>query len=246
MNPYFYDLHLHSALSPCGDDMMTPNNIAGMASLAGLGICALTDHNTSKNCPAFFKACKRYGVVPVAGMELTTAEEIHVVCLFPTLESALEFDEEVEKHRMKIVNKPEIFGNQFIMDDEDNVVGSDPYYLPAATDIPLSGVPSAVKRFGGICYPAHIDRPSGGIVAILGGFPPDVEFTAYELNDMSKRAEYESRFPLLGSLNCVCSSDAHYLEHIRDAENSLLIDDEPYSSAIVRAGLLKALAGRKR
>ena len=142
MNPYYYDLHLHSALSPCGDMAMTPNSIAGMASLAGLQIIALTDHNTAKNCPAFFKACRRYGVVPVGGMELTTAEEIHVVCLFPTLEAALDFDAEVETHRMKIDNKPEIFGEQIIMDDEDEPIGSDPWFLPAATDIPLSEVPA--------------------------------------------------------------------------------------------------------
>ena len=81
MSRYYYDLHLHSCLSPCADNDMTPNNIAGMAALAGLQIAALTDHNSCKNCPAFFAACKRYGVVPVAGMELTTAEGIYLICL---------------------------------------------------------------------------------------------------------------------------------------------------------------------
>ena len=245
MNKYFYDLHTHSALSPCGDNMMTPNNIAGMAALAGLQIVALTDHNTAKNCPAFFTACKRYGVVPVGGMELTTAEEIHVVCLFPTLESALEFDHMVEQHRMHIANKTEIFGEQLIMDDEDNVIGSDEWYLPAATDIPLESVPGLVRRHGGICYPAHIDRPSGGLPFILGDFPPDVDFATYELHDISKRAEYEEKFPILKNMNCVSCSDAHYLDQIRDAEFSLMLDDEPYSSAMLRISLLKTLSRRK-
>ena len=70
MNKYYYDLHIHSCLSPCGDNDMTPNNIAGMAALEGLHLLALTDHNTSKNCPAFFEACRRQGIVPIAGMEL--------------------------------------------------------------------------------------------------------------------------------------------------------------------------------
>ncbi|MDO5479206.1 MAG: histidinol-phosphatase, partial [Clostridia bacterium] len=26
----YYDLHIHSALSPCGDNDMTPNNIVNM------------------------------------------------------------------------------------------------------------------------------------------------------------------------------------------------------------------------
>ena len=92
---------MHSCLSPCGDDDMTPNNIAGMGVLNGLNIMALTDHNTTKNCPAFFKAAKKQGIIPIAGMELTTAEDIHAVCLFPDLESALLFSAEIENRLIK-------------------------------------------------------------------------------------------------------------------------------------------------
>ena len=241
MNRYFYDLHIHSALSPCGDEQMTPNSIAGMAALAGIQILALTDHNSCKNCPAFFRACKRYGVVPVPGMELTTAEEIHVVCLFPTLDAALDFDEALQSRRMKIENNEKIFGAQTVL---DNVIGRDPWFLPAATDVSLEEAPKLVGRYGGICYPAHIDRPSGGIIEILGGFPPDVPFSCYELHDLSKKAEYEARFPILKNMNCVCSSDAHYLDQIRDAEHSLLLQDEPYSSAMLRMSLLQTLGNK--
>ena len=106
MNKYYYDLHIHSCLSPCGDNDMTPNNIAGMAALKGLNLLALTDHNTAKNCPAFFEACRRQGIVPIAGMELTTAEDIHIVCLFETLEAALAFDAFVDGKRVKIKTAP--------------------------------------------------------------------------------------------------------------------------------------------
>ena len=123
MSRYSYDLHIHSCLSPCADDDMTPANIAGMLSIAGIGLAALTDHNTCRNCPAFFKACRQYGIVPVAGMELTTSEEIHVVCLFPELETALEFGEYVHTRLMKIKNRPDIFGNQLIVDENDQVIG---------------------------------------------------------------------------------------------------------------------------
>ena len=91
MREYACDLHVHSCLSPCGDEDMTPGNIAGMAVLNGLDIVALTDHNSSKNCPAFFAQAKAQGIIPVAGMELTTAEDIHMICLFRTLEDALSF-----------------------------------------------------------------------------------------------------------------------------------------------------------
>ena len=119
MTGYFYDLHIHSCLSPCADDDMTPANIAGMAALQGLNLVALTDHNSCKNCPAFFAHAKRYGIVPVAGMELTTAEDIHVICLFPDLESAMRFDSVVSGRLIKVKNKADIFGNQFIMDEND-------------------------------------------------------------------------------------------------------------------------------
>ena len=90
---YYYDLHLHSCLSSCGDDEATPDSIAGMGELNGLDIMALTDHNTAKNCPAFFKAAQRHGIIPLGGMELTTAEDIHMVCLFDKLDNAMSFGE---------------------------------------------------------------------------------------------------------------------------------------------------------
>ena len=109
MTKKYYDLHIHSCLSPCGDEDNTPNNIAGMASLCGLNILALTDHNSCKNCPAFFEATKKYGITPIAGMELTTSEDIHVVCLFEELDDAMRFDEYVTQKQIKIKNRPEIF-----------------------------------------------------------------------------------------------------------------------------------------
>ena len=105
MKKYYYDLHIHSCLSPCGDEDNTPGNIVGMAKLCGLNILALTDHNSCKNCPAFFEAAKRHGIIPIAGMELTTSEDIHVVCLFEHLKDALAFDEYVDSRRNKIKNK---------------------------------------------------------------------------------------------------------------------------------------------
>ena len=110
MNKYYYDLHIHSCLSPCADNDNTPNNIAGMASICALNIVALTDHNTCKNCPAFFEAARRYGIIPVAGMELTTSEDIHIICLFEELEAALQFSHEIEKRRILIKNRTDIFG----------------------------------------------------------------------------------------------------------------------------------------
>ncbi len=241
MNRYYYDFHIHSCLSPCGDDDMTPANIAGTATLAGLSIVALTDHNTVKNCPAFFKAAKKYGIVAVAGMELTTSEDIHIVCLFEKLEEALAFGEEVEKHRVLVKNRPEIFGKQQILDEEDNLLGQEEYLLINATDISVENVLQLVSSFGGICYPAHIDRESNGIVSVLGSFPEDYGFDCYEIYDIDLSNEYEERFPNLKNKLKLVGSDAHYLWDIRDAKAYIELDDEPYSSELVRKRLFEYL-----
>lgn len=91
----YYDLHLHSCLSPCGSDDMTPADLAAMCALAGLDVVALTDHNTAGNCAAFCRAAQRNGLLALAGMELCTREEIHMICLFPTVQAAEGFSRQV-------------------------------------------------------------------------------------------------------------------------------------------------------
>ncbi|MBR4204486.1 MAG: PHP domain-containing protein [Clostridia bacterium] len=244
MTAYYCDLHVHSCLSPCGDEDMTPANIAGMASINGLGIVALTDHNSSKNCPAFFEQAKRVGIIPVAGMELTTAEDIHMICLFRTLEDALAFDEFVSARRPPIPNRPDIFGHQYIRNADDEIVGEEPNLLLNAADLSLEDAFAEVIARGGVAYPAHIDRPSNGIVETLGVFPDEPAFTAYELNDAANDAEYKKRFPRLEGLRKVVSSDAHVLWNLAEAEFAIELDDEPYSSALVRNRLIDTLLGK--
>lgn len=236
MNRYYYDLHIHSCLSPCADNDNTPNNIAGIASLSGLNLVALTDHNSCKNCPAFFTAAKRYGIVPVAGMELTTAEDIHVICLFEELEQALGFDAEVDRRRIRIKNRTDIFGDQLIMDGSDNVIATEENLLPNATEISVEEVVPLVQKYCGICYPAHIDREANGIIAVLGCFPDIKGFNCAELHNADKTAEYVKRYGLEDK-KIIISSDAHYLTDIRDKDRFFELDDEPYSSALVRKRL---------
>lgn len=240
MSRYYYDLHVHSCLSPCGDNDNTPNNLVGMAVLNGLQILALTDHNTCRNCPAFFEAAKKQGIIPVPGMELTTAEDIHMVCLFPDLESALAFDEEIGKRRIRIPNRPDIFGDQLVMDGEDEVIDTEPDLLSNATTVTVDEAPALAERFGGVCYPAHIDRESNGIIATLGMMPIGVHYPTVELHDGAKEAQYRENHDLAGSRVVVCS-DAHCLWDVAEAEHWLDIDDEPYSSALVRKNLIALL-----
>ena len=243
MNRYYYDFHIHSCLSPCADNDMTPNNLAGMAALAGLNIMALTDHNSSRNCPAFFAAAKKNGIIPVAGMELTTAEDIHVVCLFEHLEDALSFNDEVDDRRILIRNRPDIFGDQMIMNENDEVIGREENLLTNATQIPVDAVPDLVKKHHGVCYPAHIDREANGIVSILGTFPADLDVLWAELHDIDSENAFRENFTALQNKRFLAGSDAHYLWDISDKRCYFELEDEPYSGALVRKNLFRMLRG---
>ena len=235
MNRYYYDLHIHSCLSPCGDNESTPASLAGMAAVIGLDILALTDHNSARNCPAFFAAAEEVGIIPIAGMELTTAEDIHVVCLFPTLGDALRFNDLVDERIMKVKNRPAIFGEQLIMNELDEVIGRVDNLLSVATDISVEALPEIVADYNGICYPAHIDRDSNGIIAILGTLPDEPHFNTVELRDKEKLALYTEKYGL-GERNIIFSSDSHLLGVMNDRENYIELDADPDDKdAVVKA-----------
>jgi len=240
MSRYAYDLHIHSCLSPCGDNDNTPGNIVGMGVLNGLQVMALTDHNTCRNCPAFFEAAKKQGIIPIPGMELTTAEDIHMVCLFPDLDSAMEFDRVIDGRRIKIPNRTDIFGDQWVMNGDDEVIDVEPDLLSNATTIAVDEAPGLVAQYGGVCYPAHIDRQANGIIATLGFLPPEMHFPTVELHDGEKEAEYRQKH-IPADTRVVLGSDAHVLWDIREADAFLEIPDEPYSSALVRKNLIDLL-----
>ena len=221
MARFFYDLHMHSCLSPCGDMDMTPNNLVNMAKLLGLDVIALTDHNTSLNCEAAMKVGDAIGLLVIPGMELTTSEDIHAVCLFPALEQALAFSEYVDKNRIHVRNKAEIYGRQVIMNENDEEIGEIDDLLLPGTFIGIYDAYQKAKGFGGICYPAHIDRDSLSILSVLGEIDAYCGFKTAELADISKLDELKKQHPILDGMNIITCSDAHYLENMRDAANTI-------------------------
>ena len=245
MSKYYYDLHIHSCLSPCADDDMTPGNICGMAMLNGLNIVALTDHNSCGNCETFLKVAKANGLIGIAGMELTTAEDIHIVCLFEFLEKAKAFSDAVRPYRGIFPNKVEIFGQQMFMDEDDNVTGVDDNFLPIATSLSLDEAVKLANSFDALVFPAHIDRSANGIVSILGTIPDSPDFDCIEFNGKEDYDRYVKDFPIISSKSHVFNSDAHNLWSISEAENFIELEDEPYSSDFVRHQLFKALRGKK-
>lgn len=227
-----YDLHIHSALSPCGEERMTPNNIVNMALLAGLDIIAITDHNACGNCRAAIEAGKRVGLPVIAGMELTTSEEAHIVCLFPTADDAENFENEVKARQIKIQNEPEIFGHQYLMDADDNVIGEEKDLLIMATDISSDEVLNLCGRYNGAAIPAHIDKDSYSLMASLGFIDPEMGFGVCEVTDRCDTAEFTKQHPELLGVFFITNSDAHDLGPIGLCPKTLELDNADAESVV--------------
>lgn len=232
-----YDLHIHSCLSPCGDMDMTPHTIAGMAFLGGLDVIAVTDHNTGRNVPAVMKAAEEFGLLVVPGMELTTAEEVHVVCLFPLLSDLLAFDEYVYERLMKVKNKPAFFGEQIIMNEVDEPVGEEEYLLSNATTITFDESIPLVSSYGGLAIPAHIDKSTTSLLSNLGFIPPDSTFPCVEIKDLSKTEALKEAHPYLKSCRIISNTDAHDLGSMRDGSGTyalhLPVDRVPTAADVI-------------
>lgn len=220
----YYDFHIHSCLSPCGDDEMTPNNLVNMAQLVGLSAIALTDHNTCGNCAATAAVARELGITFLAGMELCTAEEAHVVCLFPTVEAALQFEAKIAPTLPPIQNRPDIFGEQLLCDAQDRPIGTHNTLLTTASAISVDRVAALARTFGGTAFPAHIDRPSYSVTASLGDLPP-LGFSAIEITKNGNVTELSKRYPELIGKPLLQNSDAHYLEDIQEAGPYLDLPD---------------------
>lgn len=229
---YYYDLHLHSCLSPCGDDEMTPYNLVNLAKLFGYDIIALTDHNTCQNCLSAVKAGEKAGITVVPGMEICTSEEIHVICLFADIDSAMSFSDYVSQHIPPIKNKEKIFGNQLIMDSEDKIIGKQEILLTTASDISIDSLPELVEGYGGVCYPAHIDRSSYSIIASLGDFSEDLKVNCFEMTLNADEKYYREKYPMLKNKLLLRSSDAHYLQNMVEPAQTIELEENTAKALI--------------
>ena len=228
---YSSDLHIHSALSPCGDDEMTPNNIVNMAHIKGLNVISVTDHNSMENVKVITKLGKERDILVVPGMEVTTKEEVHVLCYFRTIEEGLKFQEIIYKGLPQIKNKEDIFGRQLIIDKDDNIVDKISILLINATIYSLKEINKLVKRYKGVMVPAHIDKKSYGILTTLGFIPKDLNITSLEVTkkcDLNKLKHFVD----LERYNIIVDSDAHYLSDISEPDFFINLRDKNIDAVI--------------
>ncbi len=200
------DLHIHTCLSPCGSLEMSPNAIAAQAKQLGFDLIAVTDHNSAMNCPAFAAACERHGIACLFGIEATSVEEVHILCLFETAEAALDMGSYLYGYLPDMRTIPEKLGDQVWVDEHDSILGEVERYLGNALSLTIGEIKEAVFGRSGLFIPAHIDKPVFSMVSQLGFLPKD-EYSAVEITcDISSAiyAEYTT----------IANSDAHYLADI--------------------------------
>ncbi len=215
----YYDLHIHSCLSPCADDDMTPNNIVNMALLNGLKLISVTDHNSFLQQESVAQLCASKGLLYLYGAELTSREEVHVLAYFNSLEKAFNFSLFIDEHLIKILNKPKYFGHQYVRDIGDNIIKEEARLLLSTLDLSIEDLTMAIKDYGGLSVLAHIDRSANGILNRLGFIPRNLYFDGIEYCHKDHFSDYQ-KLKAAKKL-FLRSSDAHRLIDIAEQENYL-------------------------
>ncbi|MGO8695315.1 MAG: PHP domain-containing protein [Rectinemataceae bacterium] len=200
------DLHNHSCLSPCASLEQSPSLLCRVAGRRGIDVLALTDHNAARNCSAFAEACGREGIAPLFGVEACSVEEVHVLCIFGTVDEALEFGSYLWPHLLDVPYDPEILGDQAVVDADENVVDLPQRYLGAALDLRFGDICRVAAEENAVVVPAHVDRAMFSVSSQLGFLPPG-PYDAVE-------SIYRPPPALVRDLAAISGSDAHFPEQI--------------------------------
>jgi PHP family Zn ribbon phosphoesterase len=208
------DLHIHSALSPCASGDMLPPQVLLTAELQGVGTVGIVDHSTARNAPAFVEAALAFGVEVLPGLEAESTEGVHLLALFATPEAALQMDGAVARHLPDLPNRPDIFGEQLLVNEWGDLTDHDPRLLVTAVDLSLDELVALTHDLGGIAVPAHVDRSANGLLPTLGFIPPGLEADLFEVSFRTTREHARSRWPQLATLPVIGGSDAHSLGEI--------------------------------
>jgi predicted metal-dependent phosphoesterase TrpH len=240
------DLHIHTALSPCGGDDMTPPNIVRAAMDRGLEMIAICDHNSTGNVAAVQQAARvmaRRALVVLGGIEITTAEEVHLMGVFPTADAAEAVGETV------LATLPEgdhhytdKYGQQMLMNARGKVIGYEMRMLGKPSGLTLPEAVDLVRNSGGLAIAAHVDRPAYGLVNRMGMLPPDVMFDALDLSSFAKALPAAATFASSTTMPAITSSDSHYLKDIGTSCCTLLMCEANFAEL---AAALRGEEGRR-
>ncbi len=205
---YRAELHVHTVLSPCAGVEMIPPVIVESALQKNINLIAITDHNATANIGAVMEASKGTGLTVLAGMELQTREEVHVLCLFDSLEQAEAWQRSVDAHFENFPNDVDKIGEQYIVDTTGNFIRSETRMLITNIDMSLEDAVRAVNALGGLVIPAHVERRAYGLLAELGFASPI--FEALEISRHTTVENVIKQFPQIKNFPLLQNGDVHY------------------------------------
>ncbi|MDI6850519.1 MAG: PHP domain-containing protein [bacterium] len=209
------DFHIHSALSPCGSLEMSPKKIVETALQKGINFIAITDHNAYENSAQLSKFVEKKLISALYGMEVQTSEEVHLLALFDSVEKLKEFGKIVYEHLPNIPNNPDYFGDQVVVDENDEIIKFEEKLLLNSITLSMDEVLSLVKDYGGISVLSHVNATHFSIISQLGFIPENLNVDALEVmynTEVSKINDKE--IPGVSNYPIVMFSDAHYPEEI--------------------------------
>jgi hypothetical protein len=212
MKTFIAELHVHTVLSPCAEIEMIPPFIVEEALERGINLIAITDHNASANVRAVQRAAAGTDLVVLAGMEIQTREEVHMLCLFDTAEQVEAWQSAVNLYLPDMPNRPDYFGEQFVVDEKGDFVRSETRLLLTSADLSLHEAVEGVRALGGLTIPAHVNRKAFSLLENLGLVPTDVPFDALEISRHLSLAEAPLKYPQLLGYPLIQSGDVHRLE----------------------------------
>jgi PHP family Zn ribbon phosphoesterase len=233
LRTYKADLHIHTCLSPCADLSMGPRTIVNRASLHGLDVIGISDHNSSENAWAVMRAARDTALKVLPGMEVTSREEVHILAVFESADKALRLQQIVYEH-LPGENDEESFGPQVVVNEDHDVLGFNRRFLAGATLLSVEQVVEHIWGLEGLAIAAHVDREAFGIIGQLGFIPAELRLDALELSANLSAAEARRRFPEYAGFALVRSSDAHFAADIGKTWTSLLLS-EPTTREIRKA-----------
>ncbi|MBP3740499.1 MAG: PHP domain-containing protein [Bacteroidales bacterium] len=228
LNAYKADLHIHTVLSPCGDLEMSPTAIVKRAVTRGLDMIAITDHNTTRQVKLTQRLGREQGLFVIGGVEVTSQEEAHCLCFFADDAQLDAFQDFLDKHLPPIPLDEDRFGYQLIVDENEEIVGDEPYFLHTAIDVDLDGIYDEVHRIGGLFVPAHINKGTTSLMSQLGFVPPDLKADGLEINARTTRDEMVKKFAYLKRFTFITDSDAHFIDNVGDVYNHIYMEHRSF------------------
>jgi hypothetical protein len=193
---------------------MSPRSVMRVAKEKGLSLIAITDHNSMANCSEYAKVAAEFGLDFLYGVEVQTSEEIHVVALFDDSQQALRFDEDLYSSLLPVDNDPDFFGDQVVVDSEENIVRFEKRALINSSIWNFDETIKRINQAGGFAFPAHVDAITYSAIAQLGFIPVNMDIVAVGITAKAEPHVVRYNFSQLMNYSLIQNSDAHYLKDI--------------------------------